>query len=54
MAEQAFRDEIAKVFTALDMDSNDVLDWNECREFVASVMKPLGGYDSNAFKDTYD
>ena len=36
------------------MDQNDVLDWAECREFVAAVMKPLGGYDAESFKETYD
>ena len=36
------------------MDQNNVLDWAECREFVAAVMKPLGGYDAESFKETYD
>lgn len=36
------------------MDRNNVLDWEECKEFVAEVMKPLGGYDIKAFKKTYD
>ena len=36
------------------MDQNDVLDWAECKDFVAAVMKPLGGYDAESFKETYD
>ena len=36
------------------MDQNNVLDWTECKDFVAAVMKPLGGYDANSFKETYD
>ena len=54
VTEAEFRAEIAHVFKSLDMDRNNVLDHEECREFVAAVMKPLGGYDSNAFRATYD
>ena len=34
------------------MDQNDVLDWTECKDFVAAVVKD--GYDAEAFKETYD
>ena len=36
------------------MDQNNVLDWAECKDFVAAVMKSLGGYDAESFKETYD
>ena len=36
------------------MDQNNVLDWKECKDFVSTVMKPLNGYDSESFKETYD
>jgi len=54
VTEADFRAEIVNVFKSLDMDRNNVLDHEECREFVAAVMKPLGGYDANAFRATYD
>ena len=54
VTEADFRSAIVQAFKALDMDQNNVLDWAECKEFVASVMKPLGGYDAESFKETYD
>ena len=54
VTEHTFRSEIFEAFKALDMDQNNVLDWEECKGFVAAVMKPLGGYDANSFKETYD
>ena len=54
VTEADFRRAIVEAFKALDMDQNNVLDWAECKEFVTSVMKPLGGYDAESFKETYD
>ena len=54
VTEADFRNAIIQAFKSLDMDQNNVLDWEECKEFVAAVMKPLGGYDAEGFKGTYD
>ena len=54
VTEAEFRTEVANLFKALDLDRNDSLDWNECREMVAAVMKQDGGYDANSFKAKYD
>ena len=54
VTEAEFRSGVLEMFRALDLDNNDVLDWNECRDMVAAVMKQDGGYDSESFKAKYD
>ncbi len=54
VTEAAYRANVLEMFKALDMDRNDVLDWDECRDLVKNVMKQDGGYDPNSFKSKYD
>ena len=54
VTEVEYRASIHEMFKALDMDSNDSLDWGECRDLVSAVMKQDGGYNSDSFKDKYD
>ena len=42
------------MFKALDLDQNNVLDWNECKYLVTQVMKQDGGYDAESFRSKYD
>lgn len=39
VTEAAYRANVLEMFKALDMDRNDVLDWNECRDLIKNVMK---------------
>ena len=55
VTEADFKYSVMEMFKALDLDQNDVLDWDECRELVASVVKKQdGGYNANSFKTKYD
>ena len=54
VTETEFRSGVLEMFRALDLDNNDVLDWNECRDMVAAVMKQDGGYDAESFRSKYD
>ena len=54
VTEADFRSGVAEMFKALDLDQNNVLDWQECKYLVSQVMKQDGGYDSESFKDKYD
>ena len=54
VTEAEFRAGVLEMFKALDMDNNDVLDWNECRDMVAAVMKQDGGYNADSFRSKYD
>ena len=55
VTEADFKSSVMEMFKALDLDQNDVLDWDECRELVASVVKKQdGGYNANSFKTKYD
>ena len=54
VSEAEFRINLLEMFKALDLDQNDWLDWNECRDVVKEIMKPLGGYNPNSFKAKYD
>ena len=51
---QEFKDNVNYIFTALDMDNNDVLDWDECIKVVSQVMKAKDGYDPESFKEAYE
>jgi Ca2+-binding EF-hand superfamily protein len=51
---QEFKDNVNYIFTALDMDNNDVLDWSECIKVVSQVMKAKDGYDPESFKEAYE
>ena len=54
VSEAEFRAGVLEMFRALDMDNNDVLDWDECRDMVAAVMKQDGGYNADSFRSKYD
>ena len=54
VTEADFRAGVVNLFKALDMDRNDSLDWEECREMVATVMKQDGGYNADSFKAKYE
>ena len=54
VSEAEFRAGVLDMFRALDMDNNDVLDWDECRDMVAAVMKQDGGYNADSFRSKYD
>ena len=54
VTEAEFKAGVLEMFRALDLDNNDVLDWNECRDMVAAVMKQDGGYDAESFRSKYD
>jgi Ca2+-binding EF-hand superfamily protein len=54
VTEVEYRTQVKEMFKALDMDSNDSLDWKECRDLVSAVMKQDGGYNADSFKDKYD
>ena len=54
VTEAEYRANVHEMFRALDMDNNDVLDWEECRDMVAAVMKNDGGYDAESFRTKYD
>ena len=54
VTEAEFRASVTHMFKALDMDRNDMLDWNECKDVVRQVMKADGGYDPESFKAKYD
>ena len=54
VTEAEFRANVAEMFKAMDMDRNDVLDWDECRDLIKAVMKPDGGYDAESFRSKYD
>ena len=54
VTEGEFRAGIEEMFKALDMDQNDVLDWDECKYLVTEVMKTDGGYNSDSFKAKYE
>ena len=54
VTEAEFRVAVSDMFKALDMDRNDWLDWNECRDMVAAVMKQDGGYNAESFKARYE
>ena len=54
VTEAEYRAGIVEMFKALDMDRNDVLDWEECRDLVSAVMRQDGGYNADAFRAKYD
>lgn len=54
VSEAEYRVNVGEMFKALDMDRNDFLDWDECRDLVSAVMRSDGGYDADAFKVKYD
>jgi len=54
VTEAEFRASMTTMFKALDMDRNDFLDWKECKDVIAAVMKVDGGYDAESFKDKYE
>ena len=54
VTEAEFRAATAEMFKALDMDRNDVLDWEECRDLVSAVMRQDGGYNPESFRAKYD
>ena len=54
VTEAEFRAATAEMFKALDMDRNDVLDWEECRDLVSAVMRQDGGYNAESFRAKYD
>jgi Ca2+-binding EF-hand superfamily protein len=49
-----FKNNVNYVFTALDMDGNNVLDWDECLKVVSQVMKDRADYDPQSFKAAYE
>ena len=54
VTEAEFRAAISEMFKAMDMDRNDVLDWEECRDLVSAVMRQDGGYNAESFRAKYD
>ena len=54
VTEAEFRENVVYMFKALDMDRNDFLDWKECKDVVAQVMKADGGYNADSFKAKYE
>ena len=54
VTEAEYRAAITEMFKALDMDRNDVLDWEECRDLVSAVMRQDGGYNAESFRAKYD
>jgi len=54
VTEAEYRVNVQEMFKALDMDRNNELDWDECRDLVGAVMKQDGGYNSESFKSKYD
>ena len=54
VTESEFRANVTHMFKALDMDRNDFLDWRECKDVVAAVMKADGGYNADSFRDKYE
>jgi Ca2+-binding EF-hand superfamily protein len=49
-----FKNNVNYIFTALDMDNNNVLDWDECLKVVTQVMKGKEDYNPLSFKDAYE
>ena len=54
VTEAEYRAGILEMFKALDMDRNDELDWEECRDLVSGVMRQDGGYNAESFRAKYD
>ena len=54
VTEAEYRAAITEMFKALDMDRNDVLDWEECRDLVSAVMRQDGGYNAESFRAKYE
>ena len=54
VTEAEYRAGIVEMFKALDMDRNDVLDWEECRDLVSAVMRQDGGYNAESFRSKYE
>ena len=54
VTEAEYRAAITEMFKALDMDRNDVLDWEECRDLVSAVMRQDGGYNAESFRSKYE
>lgn len=54
VTEAEYRAAISEMFKALDMDRNDVLDWEECRDLVSAVMRQDGGYNAESFRSKYE
>ena len=52
--EEEFKSGVLEMFKALDMDGNDSLDWDECRDLVSAVMKQDSGYNADSFKAKYE
>ena len=51
---EEFKNNVNYIFTALDMDNNNVLDWDECLKVVTQIMKAKDGYDPETFKQAYE
>ena len=54
VTEAEYRAAITEMFKALDMDRNDVLDWEECQDLVSAVMRQDGGYNAESFRAKYE
>ena len=54
VTEAEYRVNVLEMFKAIDMDRNDFLDWDECRDLVKAVMKADCGYHAESFRSKYD